>query len=145
MPETGWSRGPDDSMLRIGLREGRLVGDRGQQGEGRRPGRAVDLRSLPTGESMAVPGFGSIRNRIQKAFLKNLLKRQGSALFGRALPFGIGAVVGGAGNLMMGRAVVSNAKEAFGPMPDTIPGELTAAAAAQDTPTLEGKTLGSQR
>jgi hypothetical protein len=46
---------------------------------------------------------------------------------------------------MMGRAVVSNAKEAFGPMPDTIPGELTAAAAAQDTPTLEGKTLGSQR
>ena len=92
-----------------------------------------------------VPGFGSIRSRIQKAFLKNLLKRQGSALFGRALPFGIGAVVGGAGNLVMGRAVVANAKEAFGPMPDTIPGELTAAAAAQDTPTLEGNTLGSQR
>ncbi|WP_406634457.1 hypothetical protein [Pseudarthrobacter quantipunctorum] len=92
-----------------------------------------------------VPGFGSIRSRIQKAFLKNLLKRQGSALFGRALPFGIGAVVGGAGNLVMGRAVVANAKEAFGPMPDTIPGELTAAAAAQDTPKLEGNTLGSQR
>jgi len=53
--------------------------------------------------------------------------------------------VGGAGNLVMGRAVVANAKEAFGPMPDTIPGELTAAAAAQDTPKLEGNTLGSQR
>lgn len=96
-------------------------------------------------KSMAVPGFGSIRSRIQKAFLKNLLKRQGSALFGRALPFGIGAVVGGAGNLMMGRAVVANAKEAFGPMPDTIPGELTAVAAAQDNQTLEGNTFGSQR
>lgn len=87
--------------------------------------------------SMPVPGFGSVRNRIQKAFLKNLLRRQASALFGRALPFGIGAVVGGAGNLMMGRAVVANAKEAFGPMPDTIPGELNAAAA--ENLKLEGK------
>ncbi|TLM87973.1 hypothetical protein [Pseudarthrobacter sp. NamE5] len=94
-------------------------------------------------KSMSVPSFGSVRNRIQKAFLKNLLKRQGTALFGRALPFGIGAVVGGAGNLVMGRAVVANAKEAFGPMPDTIPGELNAA--APDNLKLEGNTLGSQR
>ena len=77
----------------------------------------------------SLPGFGNVRKRIQHAFLKNLLKRQGTALFGRALPFGIGAVVGGAGNLVMGRAVAANAREAFGPMPDTIPGELTAAAA----------------
>lgn len=78
---------------------------------------------------MPSSGFGSIRQRVQRVFLRSLLKRQGTALFGRALPFGIGAVVGGAGNLMMGRAVVANAKEAFGPMPDTIPGELRAAAA----------------
>lgn len=95
--------------------------------------------------SKAVPGsgWGAVRNRIQEAFLKNLLKRQGTALFGRALPFGIGAVVGGAGNLMMGRAVVANAKEAFGPMPDTIPGELKTA--GPDNLVLEGDTLGSQR
>lgn len=88
-------------------------------------------------------GFGAIRNKIQKAFLKNLLKRQGTALLGRALPFGIGAVVGGAGNLIMGRAVVANAKEAFGPMPDTIPGELKAVAAEPEKLTLEGNNLGS--
>ena len=69
---------------------------------------------------------GTVRDRIQKAFLQNLLKRQGTALLGRALPFGVGAVVGGVGNRMMGRAVVANAKKAFGPMPDTIPGELKA-------------------
>ncbi|MBT8160532.1 MULTISPECIES: hypothetical protein [Arthrobacter] len=69
-------------------------------------------------------GFGVIREAIQRAFLKRLVKRQGSALIGRALPFGVGAVVGGAGNLIMGRAVAASAKEAFGPMPDTIPGEL---------------------
>lgn len=104
---------------------------------------------------------GTVRERIQKAFLHNLLKRQGTALLGRALPFGVGAVVGGVGNRMMGRAVVANAKKAFGPMPDTIPGELRAgptggAATAdfasgnpergnmiQGNPGQEGETLGS--
>ncbi|KQQ84724.1 MULTISPECIES: hypothetical protein [Micrococcaceae] len=94
-------------------------------------------------KSMPMPGFSTIRNRIQRAFLKNLLKRQGTALLGRALPFGIGAVVGGAGNLVMGRAVVANAKEAFGPMPDSLPGELTPAGTTDNQ--LEGNTFGSQR
>ena len=72
-------------------------------------------------------GFGSVREQIQRAFLRNLLKRQGTAFLGRALPFGVGAVVGGVGNRMMGRAVIENAKEAFGPMPITIPGDLHSA------------------
>ena len=84
---------------------------------------------------------GFIRSRIQKAFLKSLLRRQGSMLLGRALPFGVGAVVGGAGNLAMGKVVVANAKEAFGPMPDTIPGEVAAGSDAS----LEGGTGGSER
>jgi len=105
---------------------------------------ATNTWSNVLSKSMVGPGFGSVRKRIQQAFLKNLLKRQGTALFGRALPFGIGAVVGGAGNLVMGRAVAKNAREAFGPMPDTIPGELTAAA-GPDNLTLEGNILGSQR
>jgi hypothetical protein len=96
-------------------------------------------------------GFGVIRDTIQRAFLKNLLKKQGGAFIGRALPFGIGAVVGGAGNLMMGRAVVSSAKEAFGAMPDTVPGELLPNAPknvtvnATENPTLEGGNSGSER
>ena len=82
-------------------------------------------------------GFGTVRERIQTMFLRTLLKQQGTALLGRALPFGIGAVVGGVGNRMMGRAVVANAKEAFGPMPLVIPGELggpTPAASPADGP-----------
>ena len=83
-------------------------------------------------------GFGSVRERLQTMFLKSLLKKQGTALLGRALPFGIGAVVGGVGNRMMGRAVVANAKEAFGPMPDTIPGELLSVAVAPGADTRQG-------
>ena len=73
-------------------------------------------------------GFGTVRAKIQTMFLRSLMKKQGTAWLGRALPFGIGAVVGGVGNRLMARAVVANAKEAFGPMPDTIPGELRALA-----------------
>ncbi|MFK0004509.1 hypothetical protein [Paenarthrobacter sp. NPDC090522] len=88
-------------------------------------------------------GFGVIRDAIQRAFLKNLVKKQGSAFLGRALPFGVGAVVGGAGNLMMGRAVIASAKEAFGALPATVPGELLPTNAKNQI--LEGGTSGSQR
>ncbi|MCU1553854.1 MAG: hypothetical protein JWM13_1340 [Arthrobacter sp.] len=94
-------------------------------GQGKGPTQAwgsIFARRVP------MAGFGSVRERIQTMFLRNLLRRQGTALLGRALPFGIGAVVGGVGNRMMGLAVIANAKAAFGPMPDTIPGELRAIA-----------------
>lgn len=99
---------------------GSLSGQAAGRGQGPSQGRgSAFVRSSPfTG--------GTVRERIQKAFLRNLLRRQGTALLGRALPFGVGAVVGGVGNRMMGRAVVANAKKTFGPMPDTIPGELRA-------------------
>jgi hypothetical protein len=76
---------------------------------------------------------------MQTMFLRTLLKKQGTALLGRALPFGIGAVVGGVGNRIMGRAVVANAKEAFGPMPLIIPGELGAMAEAESPAAVHGR------
>ncbi|WP_307048201.1 hypothetical protein [Arthrobacter oryzae] len=101
-----------------------LLGSLSGQAAGRSKGPA-DAWGSAFARKTSFPGFGSVRDRIQRAFLRNLLQRQGTALLGRALPFGVGAVVGGVGNRVMGRAVVANAKEAFGPMPDTIPGELT--------------------
>lgn len=66
----------------------------------------------------------TIGTRIRRKFMRKLFARQGTALLGRAIPFGVGAVVGGAGNLMMGRSVIASAREAFGPSPETIPGEF---------------------
>jgi hypothetical protein len=106
-----------------------LLGTLSGQAAGRGKG-ASDAWGSAFARKTSFPGFGSVRDRIQKAFLRNLLQRQGTALLGRVLPFGVGALVGGVGNRIMGRAVVANAKEAFGPMPDTIPGELIARAPA---------------
>lgn len=100
-----------------------LLSSLGGQAAGQGKVPTQDLDSM-FARRVPMAGFGSVRERMQMMFLKSLLRRQGTALLGRALPFGIGAVVGGVGNRMMGRAVIANAREAFGPMPDTIPGEL---------------------
>lgn len=80
-------------------------------------GRALN-RSTPSAAAK------SIQKAVQRRFFRWFLKKQGGAFVGRALPFGVGAVVGGAGNLMMGRAVVRAAKEAFGPAPEVLPGQI---------------------
>ncbi|WP_235436776.1 hypothetical protein [Arthrobacter sp. RIT-PI-e] len=61
---------------------------------------------------------------IQRRFLRKFLARQGGFMRGRPLPFGVGAVVGGTGNHLMGKSVVRTTREAFGPLPRTLPGEL---------------------
>ncbi|MBT1003359.1 hypothetical protein KIH31_12160 [Paenarthrobacter sp. DKR-5] len=76
------------------------------------------------GKSVPLQVVRGVGGRIQKAFLKRFVKQQSGAFLGRALPFGVGAVVGGTGNLMMGRAVIAATREAFGPAPELLQGEL---------------------
>ncbi|MFC3300959.1 Uncharacterised protein [Arthrobacter agilis] len=71
----------------------------------------------------------TITGSIQRRFLRKFLARQGGFMLGRALPFGAGAVIGGTGNHLMGKAVIKTTREAFGPLPQTIPGELAGALA----------------
>jgi hypothetical protein len=68
-----------------------------------------------------------IGEKIRAAFLRRFAVTQGGTLVGRAPPFGIGAVVGGAGNHLLGRKVVQSARSAFGPAPETFPDELAVA------------------
>lgn len=90
-------------------------------GTGRTPMQAWGTTLGKSVPLSVVKGMGA---RIQKAFLRRLLVREGGAMLGRAMPFGIGAVVGGTGNLLMGRAVVAATRRAFGPAPLAFPAEL---------------------
>ncbi|AIY02113.1 hypothetical protein ART_2514 [Arthrobacter sp. PAMC 25486] len=63
---------------------------------------------------------------MQKMFLRKMAVKGSASIVGRALPFGIGAAVGGVGNYMMGRAVIASAQRAFGPAPLEIPPLLLA-------------------
>ncbi|MEX3610533.1 di- and tripeptidase [Rothia sp. LK2588] len=81
--------------------------------------------ALMTGKQQESGKIFSVERTIRNMFVKRFLTRQSGALLGRALPFGIGAVVGGGANLALGRKVVESAKEAFGELPVTFPESLS--------------------
>ncbi|MBD2764022.1 di- and tripeptidase [Kocuria sp. cx-455] len=68
---------------------------------------------------------------IRNMFVKRFLAKQTGAVMGRALPFGIGAVVGGGANLAMSRQVIKATEEAFGEFPAQFPATLDVAARAE--------------
>ncbi|MCU1410173.1 MAG: hypothetical protein JWR04_880 [Rhodoglobus sp.] len=72
-------------------------------------------------KSMPRAIVGPIADRLKKTFLKKFAVAQGTNVVGRLIPFGIGAVVGGGGNHLLGRQIVRTSREAFGPAPVTFP------------------------
>ncbi len=74
--------------------------------------------------SLPRAAMGNVADRIKRTFLRRYAAAQGTNVIGRMVPFGIGAVIGGTGNHILGRRVVRSAREAFGPAPVTFPFEL---------------------
>ncbi|WP_347756753.1 hypothetical protein [Agrococcus sp. ProA11] len=74
--------------------------------------------ALPSG------AMGQVVDYLRRAFLRRMARNTGASMLGRAMPFGIGAVIGGVGNNILGRQVVKAAREAFGPAPLHFDGSL---------------------
>lgn len=79
---------------------------------------------LMMGKSPADSKKFDMGRTIRDMFVKRFLARQTGAVLGRALPFGLGAVVGGGANLAMARQVIKATDEAFGGFPATFPANL---------------------
>jgi hypothetical protein len=71
-----------------------------------------------------LPTLARFNTRMLKYFINRYTVRRGALMFGKMLPVGIGAVVGGAGNRMVGKKIVRNAGQAFGVPPARWPGTL---------------------
>jgi hypothetical protein len=71
------------------------------------------------GEVLARRGSTEGMSRVNHTLINHFIARfglqQGALTIGRALPLGIGAGIGAAGNLALGRAVIATARRAFGP------------------------------
>ncbi|MHA7986196.1 hypothetical protein ACX9R5_10340 [Rathayibacter sp. CAU 1779] len=65
--------------------------------------------------------------RLQTALARRVATKGSSSILAKALPFGVGAVVGGAGNRITGSRVVHTANIAFGALPDVFPDALLGA------------------
>ena len=58
-----------------------------------------------------------LADRLRGAFVRRFAIRGSTGILARAIPFGVGAVVGGVGNNVLGRRVVHSSRLAFGPPP----------------------------
>lgn len=85
-------------------------------------------RSMYWGEMVtsAVPQvvMGPLLDRLKTAFIRQFAVRGSASFVGKALPFGVGAAIGGIGNNMLGKRVLHNARLGFGAAPVILPPEL---------------------
>ncbi|MBT2499513.1 hypothetical protein J7E25_10420 [Agromyces sp. ISL-38] len=68
--------------------------------------------------------MGTVVDRLRTVFIKQFAVRGGAGIIGKAIPFGIGAAIGGAGNQMLGRRVLRHSRLGFGAPPSALPLEL---------------------
>jgi hypothetical protein len=70
-------------------------------------------------------------------FVKRYTLKRGALAFGKMLPVGIGAIIGGGGNRVMGMKIVRNSRSAFGPAPARWPANLHLLPPIDDIPAIE--------
>lgn len=113
--------------LVLGLMLGRegadLVGQFARQATGRGGSRSAYWGELVT-SSLPRAAVGPVLDRLTHTFVRRFAAAGSVSVVTKALPFGIGAALGGTGNHLLGRRVVSGARRAFGVVPATFPAEL---------------------
>jgi hypothetical protein len=90
---------------------------------GTAPARSAFWGELVT-QKLPKTAISGLTDTVRKHFVRRFAASQTATVLGRAVPFGIGAVVGGTGNHLLGRKVVTSARDAFGPAPASFPVEL---------------------
>ena len=85
------------------------------------PGRTSGSWLADGAATLPLPAVSQLNSRLLRYFVKRYTLKRGAIAFGKLLPVGIGAVVGGVGNRMMGKRIVTNARNAFGDPPPRWP------------------------
>lgn len=110
-----------DPQLRRALVLGVLVGSSGTRAitgaAGGRDVRWAEVINRPDNRGK----IAGINSRLAHLLVTRFGARQGALLLGRALPLGIGAGVGAAGNAALARSAITAARRAFGPPPPGFP------------------------
>lgn len=110
-----------------------LVGEEGKHavtdllGTGRTSGAWISDGAA----TLPLPAVSQLNNRLLRYFVKRYTLKRGAIAFGKLLPVGVGAVVGGVGNRLMGKRIVANARLAFGNPPSRWPSTLHVLPSAQ--------------
>ncbi|MGY4711855.1 hypothetical protein ACXDF8_20200 [Mycolicibacterium sp. CBM1] len=88
------------------------------------PARTSGAWLTESAELLPLPALSQLNTRLMRYFVKRYTIKRSAMAFGKMLPVGIGAAIGGGGNRMMGKKIVNNARTAFGPAPNRWPASL---------------------
>jgi hypothetical protein len=92
---------------------------------------------LAEAELLPLPVVSQLNTKLMQHFVKKYTMKRAAMAFGKLLPVGIGAAIGGGGNRMMGKKIVENARVAFGPAPARWPVTLHVLPGIEDLPAIE--------
>ncbi len=109
--------------LMLGKEAVDLVAQLAGQASGRGPSRDRYWGEMIT-KTIPRASVAPLVDRLKSTFIRQFAARGGASWIGKALPFGIGAAIGGAGNNILGRRVLVNSRRAFGSPPIMLPPEL---------------------
>ncbi|RDI62869.1 hypothetical protein [Nocardia pseudobrasiliensis] len=109
----------EDRERRRALVLGVALGETGMRAVEQGVGKSA--KNWPDLLANKIPGIRGMNDGLMKRFVVQLITKRAVLMFGKVLPAGIGAVVGGFGNRVMGKSVVGNARKAFGPAPAAFP------------------------
>ncbi|MBC2643240.1 MULTISPECIES: hypothetical protein [unclassified Rhodococcus (in: high G+C Gram-positive bacteria)] len=88
----------------------------------------VTAKNWATAITSRIPGptLKGMNSTLVRKFITKYAARRSALILGKLVPAGIGAAIGGAGNRAIGKGVIKNARDAFGPAPARWPDELRA-------------------
>ncbi|RDI53104.1 hypothetical protein [Nocardia mexicana] len=131
---------PDDKERRRALVLAVVLGESGMQIVEKNVGHsAKNWGSLLANQ---IPGIRNMNESLMKRFIVQFIAKRSALMFGKVLPAGIGAAVGGFGNRAIGKHTIANARQAFGPAPLTWPSPMVID--ADPLPALDDKSPGQQ-
>lgn len=93
------------------------------QASGKAAGRPAYWGEMIT-KTLPRAAVGPLVDRLKSLFIRQFAGRAGVSWVGKALPFGIGAAVGGTGNHILARRVITSSRRAFGLAPTRLHAEL---------------------
>lgn len=109
--------------LMLGKEGVALVGQLAGEATGKGGTRSSYWGEMVT-KSLPKAAVGPLADRLKSMFIRQFAASGGASFIGKALPFGVGAAVGGAGNHILGRRVLTTSHRAFGSAPMDLPLEL---------------------
>lgn len=114
----------DELERRRTLLLGVILGDLGSSTVTQTAGRTAPHWARSIIKSIPTSSLRQINKVLGRNFITKYGTKQGVLVLGKTMPFGLGAVIGSAGNAAVSRATIASARRAFGSAPEQWPAEL---------------------